>query len=409
MLPLITLIINKFNIKIRRVSKKAQIKIADISNVLQETISAVRVVKSFGREEYEYNRFREENEENFRAKVKNAQYEAVISPVVEFLAAIAFTAILWYGGFDVYHGRMAPAALITFFTVLLAISQPLTSLTKLSSTVQQALAAAERIFEILDVKNHIQEKEDPLVIEDIKGSVKFEGVFFAYKENEEVLEDINLEVNPGEVVALVGPSGAGKTTLVDLLFRFYDPDRGKIYIDEIDIKEISLASLRKHIGIVPQETVLFSGSISDNIAYGDLQASDEEIEAAARAANAHDFIMSFPEGYDTIVGERGVGLSGGQKQRIAIARAILKDAKILILDEATSALDAESEALVQDALENLMINRTTFVIAHRFSTIKRANKIVVMDKGHIVEMGDHQSLMDRKGLYYRLYQGQTEI
>ena len=409
MLPVITVIMKNFNIKIRQVSRRVQIKIADISDVIQETLSAVRVVKSFGREEYEYQRFQMENEENFRARVKNAQYDAILSPAIEFLAAIAFTAILWYGGYEVYQGRMNPAALITYFTILLAIAQPLRSLSKLSTTIQQALAASERIFETIDINVHIEEKEDAEVLADVKGKVNFKNVSFAYKEGEEVLKDINLEVKPGEVVALVGPSGAGKTTLVDLIFRFYDPIEGSIYIDDKDIRELKLASLRKHIGIVPQENILFSGTLKDNIAYGDLTAADEEIIAAAKAANAHDFIMDFPDQYETIVGERGVGLSGGQRQRIAIARAILKDPKILILDEATSALDAESEALVQDALEKLMVNRTTFIIAHRLSTIKNADTIVVLDKGRIVEMGDHDSLMSKRGIYCKLYQGQIEF
>lgn len=409
MLPVIAVIMKNFNIKIRQVSRRVQIKIADISDVIQETLSAVRVVKSFGREEYEYERFQVENEENFRARVKNAQYDAILSPAIEFLAAIAFTAILWYGGYEVYQGRMNPAALITYFTILLAIAQPLRSLSKLSTTIQQALAAAERIFETIDINVHIEEKEDAEVLTEVKGEVTFKNVYFAYKEGEEVLKDINLEVKPGEVVALVGPSGAGKTTLVDLIFRFYDPIKGAIYIDGKDIRDLKLASLREHIGIVPQENVLFSGTLRDNIAYGDLSATDEEIIAAARAANAHDFIMEFPDQYETIVGERGVGLSGGQRQRIAIARAILKDPEILILDEATSALDAESEALVQNALEKLMVNRTTFIIAHRLSTIKNADTIVVLDKGRIVEMGDHETLMNKRGIYFKLYQGQIEF
>jgi len=409
MLPVIAVIMKNFNIKIRQVSRRVQIKIADISDVIQETLSAVRVVKSFGREEYEYQRFQMENEENFRARIKNAQYDAILSPFIEFIAAIAFTAILWYGGYEVYNGRMNPAALITYFTILLAIAQPLRSLSKLSTTIQQALAASERIFETIDIHVHIEEKEDAEVLAEVQGKVSFEDVSFAYKEGEEVLKDINLEVEPGEVVALVGPSGAGKTTLVDLIFRFYDPVQGTIYIDDRDIRDLKLASLREHIGIVPQENVLFSGTIRDNIAYGDLSATDEEIIAAAKAANAHDFIMNFPDQYDTIVGERGVGLSGGQRQRIAIARAILKDPEILILDEATSALDAESEALVQNALEKLMVNRTTFIIAHRLSTIKNADTIVVLDKGRIVEMGDHDSLMSKRGIYCKLYQGQIEF
>ena len=407
MLPLMTYILGKFNQKIRRVSKRVQVKIADISDVLQETISAIRVVKSFGREEHEYQRFSLENEDNYRAKLKTAQYGAILSPVIEFIAAIAFTIILWYGGYEVFHGRMEPSALIAYFTLLLAITAPLRSLTRLSSIIQQALAASERIFETMDISNYIiEEKADAIRLERVKGRVEFERVFFSYKKGEIILKNINLTASPGEVVALVGSSGAGKTTLVDLIPRFYDPDSGRIYLDGKDIKGFCLASLRQQIGIVPQETILFGGTIRDNIAYGDLAATEEEIIAAAQAANAHLFVTGFEDGYSTIVGERGVGLSGGQKQRIAIARALLKDPRILILDEATSALDAESEALVQEALERLMKDRTTFVIAHRLTTILNADKIVVLSRGTIVEQGTHADLIDRKGIYYNLYQGQ---
>ena len=407
MLPLMAYILGKFNRKIRMVSKRVQVKIADISDVLQETISAIRVVKSFGREEHEYQRFSLENEDNYRAKLKTAQYGAILSPIIEFIAAIAFTIILWYGGYEVFRGRMEPAALIAYFTLLLAITAPLRSLTRLSSTIQQALAASERIFETMDISNYIiEEKADAIRLERVKGRVEFAQVFFSYKKGETILKNINLTASPGEIVALVGSSGAGKTTLVDLIPRFYDPDSGSIYLDGKDIKGFFLASLRQQIGIVPQETILFGGTIRDNIAYGNLAASEEEIIAAAKAANAHLFVTGFKDGYSTIVGERGVGLSGGQKQRIAIARALLKDPRILILDEATSALDAESEALVQEALERLMKDRTTFVIAHRLTTILNADKIVVLSRGTIVEQGTHAELIDRKGIYYNLYQGQ---
>lgn len=406
MLPLMTFVLSKFNRKIRKVSKDVQIKLADISDVLQETLSAVRVVKSFGREEYEYNRFKDENEANFRAKVKTAQYGAILTPTIEFIAALAFTAILWYGGYEVLHGRMKPSALIAYFTLLLAITTPLKSLSRLSSTIQQALAAAERIFETMDINTYIIERPDARVLKKVNGTIEFENVSFAYNEGEELLSDINLVARPGEIVALVGPSGAGKTTLVDLIPRFYDPSKGRILLDGKDIKELRLDSLREHIGIVPQETILFSGTIRDNIAYGNLDASEEEIIAAARSANAHDFIQEFKDGYNSIVGERGVCLSGGQRQRVAIARAILKDPQILILDEATSALDAESESLVQEALDRLMKNRTTFVIAHRLTTIKNADKIIVLSNGKIVEQGTHQELIDLHGFYYKLYQGQ---
>lgn len=407
MLPLISYILNKFNKKIKRVSRRVQVKIANVSDVLQETLSAVRVVKSFGREDYEYDRFSSENQANFRAKMKETQYGSILTPLIEFVAAISFTAILWYGGYEVMQGRMKPSELIAFFTLLLTISDPLRSLTKLSRSIQQALASGERIFEIMDTESAItKENKDKIILEDVKGEIVYDNVNFSYDRDEIVLKDINLKVSPGEVIALVGHSGAGKTTMVDLIPRFYDPLEGKMKLDGYDLKELDLECLRSFIGIVPQETILFSGTLKDNIAYGNLEADDEAIMAAAKAANAHDFILEFPNGYDTVVGERGVGLSGGQKQRISIARAILKDPQILILDEATSSLDAESEALVQEALEHLMQNRTTFIIAHRLSTIKNADKIVVIEQGEIVERGSHNELLEEEGKYASLYQGQ---
>ena len=406
MLPAMTYILKIFNTKIRKVSRDVQMKIANVSDVLQETLSAIRVVKSFGREEYEYERFSEQNEANFRAKKKNAQYGAILTPSIEFMASIAFTAILWYGGYQVLQGNMKPSELIAFFTMLLTISSPLKSLTNITATVQKALASAERIFEIIDIDKHIDdESEDIIKLNEVNGKIVYDNVNFSYNHDEKVLKDINLKANPGEIVALVGPSGAGKTTMVDLIPRFYDPDRGKLTLDGHDLKEIDVDNLRDFIGIVPQETILFSGTLADNIAYGDLEADMDAIKEAAKAANAHNFIVEFQDGYQTTVGERGVGLSGGQKQRIAIARAILKNPRILILDEATSALDAESESLVQEALEKLMKNRTTFVIAHRLSTIKNADKIIVLENGVIKDKGDHESLIDKGGLYSELYNG----
>ena len=404
-----TYILARFNKKIRRVSKNVQIKVADISDILQETLSAIRVVKSFGREEFEFERFTEENNANFRAKVKNAQYNAVLSPIMEFLAAIAFTAILWFGGVEVMNGHMQPSELIAFFTLLLTITSPLKSLSRLSGTIQRALAAGERIFETMDIDNYVYENEDEKkTLKEVEGYIQYQNVSFSYNNSEKVLSDISFEAKPGEVVALVGASGAGKTTLVDLIPRFYSPTEGEIILDGTNIEEINLDSLRDYIGIVPQETLLFSGSLRDNILYGDLNASQKQVIEAAKAANAHEFIQEFENGYDTLVGERGVGLSGGQRQRIAIARAILKDPKILILDEATSALDAKSENLVQEALERLMKNKTTFVIAHRLSTIKNADKILVLARGKIVERGNHEKLIEEKNRYFNLYQDQVQ-
>jgi len=305
------------------------------------------------------------------------------------------------------QGRMTASELIAFFTLLLTISEPLRSITKLSKRLQQLFASAERVFEIMDTESELREDdENKIELNNVEGEVVYDNVSFSYNEDEVVLKNINLTAKPGEVVALVGHSGAGKTTMVDLIPRFFDPFAGRMRVDGHDLKDVKIDSLRNFIGIVPQETILFSGSLRDNIAYGDLEADDEAIQNAAKAANAHGFIMGFPEGYDTVVGERGVGLSGGQKQRISIARAILKNPKILILDEATSSLDSESEALVQEALEHLMENRTTFIIAHRLSTIRNADKIVVVEQGEIMEMGSHQELLEMQGKYSSLYQGQ---
>jgi subfamily B ATP-binding cassette protein MsbA len=402
-LPLITYVLKFFNIKIRKASRKVQIKLADISHVLEETLSSIKVVKSFGREEYEFERFSAENDENFRARVRSEQYGASLTSIIEFITAVSFTAILWYGGYEVMNGYIKVSELIAFFTLLLTIMNPLSSLSKLSTTLQQALAAAERIFELMAIDNPVLEEKNNEVLTNVVGNLEFRNISFAYNQGEEILKDIDFEIKPGEVVALVGPSGAGKTTIADLIPRFYEPTKGQIVLDGKDIKEIDLVSLRTQIGIVPQETILFSGTLRNNIRYGRLEAAEEEIIEAARAANAHDFIFKLPNGYDTVVGERGVGLSGGQRQRIAIARAILKNPRILILDEATSALDTESEVLVQEALNRLMKSRTTLVIAHRLSTIKNADKIIVLSNGKIVETGTHNQLMEMGGIYYSLY------
>jgi len=407
-IPIIAFIVVKFNKKIRHKSKEVQSKIADVSDVIQETISAIRVVKSFGRENYEQDRFSAENQANFRATVKNSQYKAALSPLVEFTAALGFTLVLWFGGLEVMRGTMRPAELIAFFTMLITMGGPLRSVTKVNATLQTALAAAERIFATLDYDQIIKSPPEAVELKEVQGQVTFAGVSFAYNDKEEVLSNINLEVEPGEAVALVGPSGAGKSTLVDLIPRFYDPVAGEVLVDGQDIKTLELTSLRENIGIVPQETVLFSGTIRENIAYGNLTAGEEKIRAAAKASNSHEFISEFPAGYDTEIGERGVGLSGGQKQRIAIARALLKEPAILIFDEATSSLDAKSEELVQQALQNLMQDRTTFIIAHRLRTIINADRIIVMDQGEIVEQGDHESLLERGGLYSKLYQHQYQ-
>ena len=402
-MPLVAKAMDLFGKKLKRTSGIMQERAADITAVLQETISSVRVIKSFVREEYEIARFVKENYANFRAQMKNAQVMATLTPVIELIAAIGVTFLIWYGGFEVINGNLTAGALIAFLVYATNLANPIKRLSRIYGNVQKAMAAAERVFSVLDEKTDIVEKDNATELKAVIGKVDFKAVTFKYNENEVILKDINLEVKAGQMVAIVGPSGAGKTTIVNLLPRFYDPVAGNIYIDDVNIADVTLASLREKIGIVPQETVLFNGSIYDNILYGDLTATTEEVMTAAKAANAHDFIMQMADQYQTQIGERGSKLSGGQRQRIAIARAILKNPRILILDEATSALDTESEKLVQDALDKLMVGRTSFVIAHRLSTILQADMIIVMEKGHIVEQGSHEELLKLDGLYSGLY------
>ncbi len=402
-MPLVAKAMDLFGKKLKRTSGIMQERAADITAVLQETISSVRVIKSFVREEYEIARFVKENYANFRAQMKNAQVMATLTPVIELIAAIGVTFLIWYGGFEVINGNLTAGALIAFLVYATNLANPIKRLSRIYGNIQKAMAAAERVFSVLDEKTDIVEKDNATELKAVIGKVDFKAVTFKYNENEVILKDINLAVKAGQMVAIVGPSGAGKTTIVNLLPRFYDPVAGNIYIDDVNIADVTLASLREKIGIVPQETVLFNGSIYDNILYGDLTATTEEVMAAAKAANAHDFIMQMADQYQTQIGERGSKLSGGQRQRIAIARAILKNPRILILDEATSALDTESEKLVQDALDKLMVGRTSFVIAHRLSTILQADMIIVMEKGQIVEQGSHEELLKLDGLYSGLY------
>ncbi len=401
--PVVLFFMDYFGKKIRKSGHKIQEATADITSILQESLSSVRVVKSFVREEYEINRFDKQNKTNFDANMKNAQLMATLTPVVEFTAALGVTAIIWFGGRSVIHGNITAGSLVAFLVYAINISNPVKRLTRAIGTVQKALAAAQRVFYVLDLQETIKEKENPLILPKVQGNVEFNQVDFAYNEKEPILKQMTFKAVAGEVVALVGPSGAGKSTVANLIPRFYDLTGGSITIDGYNIADVTLASLREQVGIVPQETTLFNGSVYDNILYGRLDASLEEVERAAKAANAHEFIAKLPQGYETRLGDRGVNISGGQRQRIAIARAILKDPRILILDEATSALDTESEQIVQDALDRLMVGRTSFVIAHRLSTVQNADKILVLDKGCIVEEGSHQELMDKQGLYARLH------
>ena len=408
-LPVSMLAIMWIGLKVRKQSTLVQRKIADITSVLQETISGVKVVKAFGMEPYENKKFVKETKSYLKTILKIVRIRDAASPITEMISIIVGAIIIYYGGTLVFKSATISASL--FMGFLLAIFQmmkPIKDLSTVNNRIQEAGAAADRIFEILDTIPDIKDSKDAKTLSDFKGTVRFNKVSFKYEDSEEwVLDDINIEVVKGDIIALVGPSGGGKSTLVDLIPRFYDPIKGSILIDGEDIRNYTLDSLRSKMGIVTQETFLFNSSIKDNIAYGLDNYPDEKIIEAAKAANAHEFIIQTNDGYDTIIGERGVKLSGGQRQRLTIARAILKNPDIMIFDEATSALDSESEILVQEAIERMMKNRTTVVIAHRLSTIRNATRIIVIERGKIIQTGTHQELMLREnGLYKKLYEMQ---
>ena len=401
--PLVGQAMKIFGRKLKKSGTVIQERLADINSLLQESIAAVRVVKSFVRERHEIARFHRQNELNFQAEMKNVQLTSLLTPTVEFLAAITVTIILWIGGYEVVQGEITAGSLVAFLTYAVNLANPVKRIGRIYGAVQRAMAAADRVFDVIDMEETIHDREGAVPLPEIEGRVAVKDVSFSYKEGAPALSHVSLEASPGQLVAFVGPSGAGKSTIANLIPRFYEVNEGVIEIDGHDVRDVTLDSLREQIGIVPQETMLFSSSVRENIRYGRLDATDEEIEEAARAANAEEFILQLPEGYETKIGERGLNLSGGQRQRIAIARAILKNPRILILDEATSALDTESEKIVQAALDKLMVGRTSFAIAHRLSTIFNADCIYVIDGGHIVEQGTHEELLAAGGLYSTLY------
>lgn len=404
-MPLVFVFIWFVGKKLRKYSARTQERMADVNSVLEEAVTNLRIVKAFSTEEFETGRFFRATHQYFRSLLRMTRIRHLAAPINDMLATTAGLFILLVAGTRIIAGtgELSAGDFITFIVAMLAMIKPVKSLSQIHIKLQEGMAAAERIFEVLDAPETVGEPAAPVVLPEFREVIRYEGVWFRYETSDDVLRDVTFEVRKGEVVAIVGPSGAGKSTLLDLLPRFYDPQRGRVAIDGHDIRTLSLASLRRQMGIVTQETLLFNDTIANNIAYGLTDVPREQIEEAARIANAHQFIAEFERGYDTPVGNRGVMLSGGQRQRVAIARALLRDPAILIFDEATSALDTESELLVQEAIDRLMRDRTVLVIAHRLSTVKNADRIIVLDRGRIVECGSHSDLLRHNGLYNRLY------
>ena len=401
-LPPLMIFARVFGRRLKVFSEKLQDQLAQAVVVLEEVMSSIKIVKSFTREPYERNRFQEKIETAFERAVDKLKISAFFGPFILGLTFLVSALLIWYGGYQVMQGATTPGELAAFFLYALIIAGPIGTFVRLYTQIQEARGAIQRVYEILDTEPIVQNPENPVSLENITGSIQFENVSFGYQDTG-VIHDVSFDVLPGQTVALVGPSGAGKSTIIKLLLRFFDPNSGTIRLDGHDIRTLDRKSFLSQIGLVPQETLLFGGTVRENILYGKLDATEAELEEAAQKANAHEFITNMEKGYDTIVGEKGTKLSGGERQRIAIARAILKDPKILVLDEATSSLDNRSESLIQEGLETLMAHRTTFIVAHRLSTIHKADQIIVLDKGCIVETGQHENLMNNKGLYHTLY------
>ena len=405
-IPLILIMIQAFGRKMKKLGTRMQEKVGDINSSLHEYITGVKVVKSFTLEKYMLDKYESSNEASFKVTMKGHRINCAVTPIIEFFNAISLVIIFWFGSKGVIAGRLDAGLIVSFIAALTSLYKPGRNLAEIYNTTAQALGAADRVFELIDTPVDLKEPENPVEFTSCKGEVEFRNVTFSYKPEETILHNINLTVAPGEIIALVGPSGAGKSTFVNLIPRFFDTTEGEVCVDGINVRTINGKDLRKFIGMVPQDTYLFAGTIEDNIKFGKLDATHDEIVEAAKLANADKFITELPDSYNTVLGERGVNLSGGQAQRIALARAFLKNPKILILDEATSALDSETESLIQEALDLLMKDRTTFMIAHRLSTVVNADRIIVLEKGSIVESGKHEELLEKKGLYYQLYNAQ---
>jgi ATP-binding cassette, subfamily B, bacterial len=401
--PVMALLIGWFGERLLRFSRHSQTQISDLSSLLTEVFGGIRLVKAFAAEDYEIERFLQAAEKNRQAKFATERIKAIQHPVVGFLEAMSIVLLFMLGGWQIAQGQLTGGQFISFTAAVTFIIDPINIATNNYNEFKQGEASVDRVFELMDLQPTVVERPNAIALPLVQGKVEYRNVSFAYPSGHPVLKELTLTAQPGEVIALVGSSGAGKTTLVNLLPRFYEPLVGQVLIDGVDIQTVTLKSLRQQIGIVPQDTVLFSGTIAQNIAFGQAHYDLASIEAAAKVANAHQFISQFAEGYGTVLGERGVNLSGGQRQRIAIARAVLLDPRILILDEATSALDSESEALVQEALERLMTGRTVFIIAHRLATVRGADRILVLERGQVVEAGTHKMLMDQNSRYAHFY------
>jgi subfamily B ATP-binding cassette protein MsbA len=403
LLPLVVLVAKLFGRRIKLLSTSIQDQTAALNTLVEEIISGIRIVKSFVQTKREEARFAAQVNQAVQLTLRRAGIMAVFLPVISLLTFSAAAAVLWYGGRQVIDGTVTPGDLFAFVLLAGILIGPFSSAARVFTQVKEAQGAMQRVMEILDAQPEIHDQPGAPPLTTVTGHVRADGVSFAYDPRNPVISNLSFEAKPGEIIAIVGPTGAGKTTVINLLHRFYDPTAGRLTIDGHDLRHVGLDSWYKQIALVPQETILFGGTILDNIRYGNPEAGDAAVQEVSRAAHAHDFIVELPDGYHTVVGEKGINLSGGQRQRIAIARAILKNPRILLLDEATSSLDTESERLVQEALERLMKGRTTFVVAHRLSTIQRADRILVLDKGALVEEGTHAQLMERKGLYHYLY------